>query len=120
MSLLLYSQLYNHCRSILSHEVRHSLFFTQGGNEQEAARPFRYDEELMELEERLSSLNSVDDPHVSQEGVRLLEVGRSRGIKDLRVYNAVFQVRGPRNKLPHSVPTYVPTYLRERFSVGLR
>lgn len=50
----------------------------------------------MKLTERLNSLNSVDDPHVSEEGMRLLEVGRSRGIKDLRVYNAVFQVRGPR------------------------
>ncbi|CAM9917635.1 unnamed protein product [Pylaiella littoralis] len=50
------------------------------------------DEELMKLTERLNSLNSVDDPHVSEEGMRLLEVGRSRGIKDLRVYNAVFQL----------------------------
>lgn len=81
---------------------------SQGEIQEELEQPLRDEdegEELMELLERLNSLNSVDHPHVPEEGVRLLETARSRGIKDLRVYNVVFQVRGPSlTLLPHTSP----------------
>jgi len=49
---------------------------------------------VISLVERLNSLKNTNDPHAAEEGLRLLEEGRSRGIKDLRAYNSALRVRG--------------------------
>lgn len=52
-------------------------------------------DDVIKLVERVNGLkNHVNEPHAAQEALRLLEEGRSRGIKDRRMYNSVLRVRG--------------------------
>lgn len=47
---------------------------------------------MVSLIDRLNELKNVNDTHAAEEGLRLLEAGRARGISDLRAYNVVFRV----------------------------